>query len=281
MPLCEAEKRGQEIPGHWDDLLAARSIEEAHTAVRKARVIADWERAARTGGYPVAVAAVDDATRTQWFDSYVRTYLERDLQDFAAIAALTDFRRLMRLAALRIGQMLNQSELGRDAGLSQPTTHRYLNLLEASFQIVRLTPFARSRTKRLIKTPKLYWTDTGLGAHLAGWEGGDDRLSGAVLENWVLAQLLVWRETRILRPEIQYWRTHSGQEVDFVIEAGRRLLPVEVKRATRIRTADASGLEAFLDEHGSDAPFGVLMYGGREAVRLTNRVVAAPFGIIL
>jgi hypothetical protein len=188
----------------------------------------------------------------------------------------------MKLAALRIGQMLNQTDLARDAALSQPTAHRYLNLLETSYQLVRLPPYAMSRTKRLVKTPKLFWTDTGLAAHLAGCGSRSElagSFGGALLENSILTQLLVWRETLSPRPEIHCWRTHTGEEVDFVVEWRRRLLPIEVKRADRLRSSDARGIESFLEDHPKLAPFGLVLYGGREVTRLRARVLAAPVGV--
>ncbi len=196
------------------------------------------------------------------------------------MTSLGDFRRLMKLAALRNGQLLNQSELARNAALAQPTAHRYLDLLGTSCQIVRLSPFATSRTKRLVKTPKLYWTDTGLAVHLAGLTAGPRGadLPGVFLENLVLTQILAWRETVVPRPEIHYWLTHDGAEVDFVLESSRRLLPIEVKAGSRARLSDAAGLGAFLDEHRKPAPFGIVLYGGSEVVRLEERVVAMPVG---
>jgi len=168
-PMTEAEKAGKPAGGPWSRWLAAARAEEL-LLEPSAMTSPDggWRPRALAGGYPVPALAVEASERAQWFDGYLRTYLERDLQDIASISSLADYRRLMRLACLRIGQMLNQSELARDAALAQATAHRYLNLLETSCQIVRLPAFSFSRTKRMVKTPKLYWTDTGLAAHLAG-----------------------------------------------------------------------------------------------------------------
>ncbi len=283
-PMTEAEKVGRADSGPWSRWVEAPDARSLDTPKARSSPT-DWRVAVLEGGYPVPALAEDPAERAQWFDGYLRTYLERDLQDVASIASLADFRRLMRLAALRVGQMLNQSELARDAALAQATAHRYLNLLETSCQIVRLPAFATSRTKRLVKTPKLYWTDTGLAAHLAGLATGNtrpaDEVPGALLENLVLIQMLVWRETVVPRPEIYYWRTQGGLEVDFVIESGRRLLPIEVKASRRIRPADAAGLHAFLDEHPKTAPFGVLLYGGDEVVAMAERVVAIPLVLVM
>ncbi len=274
-PMTEAEKQGTSRGGPWSRWIEASDAPAASRFARERGSEGGWRARVVAGGFPVPALECDATGRTQWFDGYLRTYLERDLQDLSAISSLPDFRRLMRLAAHRVGQMLNQSELARDAALAQATAHRYLNLLETSYQIVRIPAFAGSKTKRLVKTPKLYWTDTGLAAHLAGATE-----NGAFLENLVLMQILAWRETVIPRPEVHYWRTAGGLEVDFVIEHGRRLLPIEVKSSRRLRPDDAKGLAAFLDEHRKTAPFGLVLYDGKEVIRLAKRIVAMPLGAV-
>jgi hypothetical protein len=279
-PMTEAEKAGRAESGPWSEWLVADEVRAATKIASGWEAGAGWIARALAGGYPVPALGLEEPARSQWFDGYVRTYLERDLQDIASISSLSDFRRLMRLATLRIGQVLNQSHLARDAALAQATAHRYLNLLEASYQIVRIPAFATSRTKRLVKAPKLFWTDTGLAAHLAALSSATtaprSEVPGALLENLVLTQILTWRETISPRPELHYWRTHAGAEVDFVIEHGRRLLPIEVKATQRARLADVAGLTAFLEEHPRAAPIGILLYGGKEVAVLTERIVAVP-----
>ena len=157
---------------------------------------------------------VGSEDRALWFSGYVQTYLERDLQALRAVENLNPLRRLMRAACLRIGNLVNQTELGRDVGISQPQVHRFLNLMEASYQAVHLSAYAVNRTHRLIKAPKLYWSDTGLALFLAG----ESEPRGAHLENLVLTDLLAWRDLQARRPKVLYWRTATGIEVDFVIE---------------------------------------------------------------
>ncbi|MGH7831142.1 MAG: ATP-binding protein [Candidatus Binatia bacterium] len=286
LPMSEREKRGVADPGPWPELVTAKGVKDfvasfrGHGAYKQ-----DWADSAVVGGYPPVVLAESQTERVRWFEGYVRTYLERDLQDIASISALIDFRRLMGLAALRLGQITNQSELARDAALSQATVHRYLNLLEASYQIVPLPAFTRSRSKRLIKAPKIFWTDTGFAAFLAGiFSPGDIRshtLAGAMLENLILTQILTWRETESPRPHVYYWRTASGIEVDFVIESRHGLLPIEVKTTSRARLEDVRSLDFFLDEYSKDARIGLLFYGGKELVPLTPRIFAVPVGAVL
>jgi hypothetical protein len=197
-------------------------------------------------GYP-PVLPLDAEQRARWFEGYVTTYLERDLQQIAGISALVDFRRLLQVAALRLGGILNQADLARDAALSRPTAHRYLNLLEVSFQLRKLPAYAVNPTTRLVKSPKLYWTDTGLAAHLGGVASAaelpSNPRSGAFLENLVLAELDAWRECVAPRPEVFYWRTASGAEVDFVIEHQRRLVPNQAGLAVPADRDLAIGLD--------------------------------------
>ena len=218
-----------------------------------------------------------DADRAIWFDGYVRTYLERDLQALSAISALPDFRRLMRAACLRMGQLVNQTDLGRDVALPQPTVHRYLNLLETSYLLVRLPAYAVNRTKRLIKSPKIYWGDTGVAMHLTQ----DTEPRGAHLENIVLHDLMSWRDSRIERAELLYWRTSIGEEVDFVIETGSGLLPIEVKATARPRYRDTTHLRTFRAEYGERSRPGLLLHSGDLVDWLTPEVLAAPWWKVL
>jgi hypothetical protein len=286
LPMSGREKRGVPDSGLWPKFMPAKSTRDLTTHLKDIRPTQqDWADSAIIGGYPPVVLAQSQVERTRWFDGYVRTYLERDLQDVASISALVDFRRVMGLSALRLGQIINQSELARDAALSQATVHRYLNLLETSYQIVRVPAFTRSRSKRLIKAPKLYWIDTGLAAFLLGVANPDElrnhNLAGALLENLVYAQLLTWREAETPRPEIYYWRTVSGAEVDFVVESRQGLLPIEVKMTSRARVEDVRSLELFLDEYSKATRIGLLFYGGDEVVPLTSRILAVPARAVL
>jgi predicted AAA+ superfamily ATPase len=273
-PMARREQRGLGRCGLWEELLGAKDADwpallRADTAGQE-----DWIALARRGGFPTpAVHMSTAAERAVWFEGYVRTYLERDLQTLSSISALPDFRRLMRAACLRLGQLVNQTELARDVALPQPTVHRYLNLLETSFLLVRLPTYAVNRTKRLIKTPKLYWGDVGLALHL----GGLAKPTGSHLENVVLHDLLCWRDARVERPEILYWRTAAGEEVDFVVEVGRQLIPIEVKATARPRLRDAGPLRAFRAEYGKAARAGLLLHTGSTIEWLAPDVLAVPW----
>ena len=234
---------------------------------------------ARGGMPPVALGVVRKPAL--WLKAYEQTYLERDVRDLLRVADLVSFRQLLRLVALRSGQILNVSELARDAKLNVATASRYLGVLEASFVVSRTPPFLASRTTRLIKSPKLYLADSGLAASLAGAGDADrlaeDPLRGALLETYVAQNLQGLLEAEWPEAGLAFWHVQGRHEVDFVIEVGRETLAIEVTAASRWRDRDLSGLRAFLaGTPGCRAA--VLAYGGADTVRLDGRLWAIPTG---
>lgn len=276
-PLSRGERLGRGVPGIWSALLSAPASDWLHVVKSRNAALADWRDAAGASGYPTpALELGSEDARLLWFDGYIRTYLERDLQALSAVDNLIDFRRLMRAAAHRLGGLVNQAEISRDTQIPRATVQRYLNLLETSFQVVRVPSYAVNRTKRLVKSPKLYWSDPALACWLSGAEP-----SGEHLENLVLADLLAWRDGQVPAPEVLYWRTATNREVDFVIETGDRLLAIEVKTATAPRLADIAGLRLFQDEYPERCVGGLLLHGGDETQWMAEGVLAAPWWRLL
>ncbi len=238
-------------------------------------------RAVFDGGYPEALRLDCDQARTIWREGYVATYLERDLRNLSAIADLPDFLRLLRLAVLRSGQLVNIDGLARDAGLASSTARRWLNLLEVSCQTLKLPAYATSRSKRLIKSPKLYPTDSGLACYLCGISEAAGLESspqlGPLFEGYVLQHLAAFAALLPVRAKLLCWRTTRGEELDFVVETPNRLLPIGVKTSRTLGKRDLRGLKAFLEEYPDGAPFGVVLYAGQEWLRPARNVVAIPW----
>ena len=216
----------------------------------------------------------------RWWDGYVSTYLERDLRQVAQIDALADFRRVMELLALRSGQLINQSDLGRDAQISQSTAHRYLNLLEATHLFERLPAYTASHTTRLLKAPKAFWLDPGLAVFLAGYFDitalTASREFGSYFETMVFLHLRTLLSLMTPRARLYFWRTQSGNEVDFVIEHGRRVLAIEVKMTDDPGYRHCEGLQKFLQTHPT-AVGGLLVHCGNVTKRLTETIIAIPW----
>ncbi len=243
----------------------------------------DWTRWLVRGGFPPALEINSEADRGLWFAAYVQTYLERDLRQLSAISSLPDFQRLMMLAAQRTGKLLNQADLARDAALSHPTAHRYLNLLETGCMITRLRPLATNPTAALVKAPKLLWTDCGLAAWLAGIRSSADvaaRMdSGFWLEQTLFQTLETWRSLDPLQRKLHFWRNRSGHEVDFILEEAGKFVALEIKAGSQVTPNDATGIRAFREDlkRKSSLVRGVVLHGGK-ARPLEDGVLALPWG---
>ncbi len=276
-PMSRRERRG----ATKQEPFLVKFLNSPASPAGKAKPVSEQE--VLSGGLPPACLGPADGA-AEWFRAYVQTYVERDVRQLSQITDLVAFRNLAQLAALRTGQVLVVSTLARDAKLSAATAGRYLDLLETSFLIRRLPPFLKNRSSRLIKSPKLYFTDSGLAAYLAGATdlepGRDALLRGALFETYVGQNLAALVEAHLPDARLAYWHEQGRHEVDFVIEAGRRVFAVEVKAASRWDEGDVSGLRAFLDRTPACVA-AVLAYNGEESVRLDSRLWAIPMGHLL
>ncbi len=272
-PFTRRERAGTGETGIWNIFLTDETESWYETVRSLPSLKCDWQQEVRIGGYPTPALELSSTTaRSTWFRGYVQTYLERDLQDLSAIDNLVDFNRLMRASAYRIGGLINREEIGRDIGVPRPTVHRYINLLVTSFQIQLLEPYSVNRTKRLIRSPKLYWTDTGLALFLAQKEP-----DGAYFENMILNELMAWRDIQDIRTEILFWRTASNKEVDFVIEQGSVLIPIEVKASPSIGESDIRHLKLFKQEYGKQVKGALVLYTGEETFWAGENILVVPW----
>jgi predicted AAA+ superfamily ATPase len=232
------------------------------------------------GFMPSLIRLQSPAAILRWWEGYVTTYLERDLRQLSQIESLSDFQRLMVALALRCGNMLNQTEVSRDTNISQPTVHRYINLLETTCLIQRLPAYAVNRTKRLIKSPKVIWTDPGLVSFLAGHYDAESlatsREAGGIFESLIYLHLNTLAQLMAPKACLYYWRTVTGKEVDFVLEWGRKLLAVEVKLTDRPKFSDIETLKLFLDEY-PEMSAAILIHTGNEIKIIHDRIAAVPW----
>jgi uncharacterized protein len=235
------------------------------------------------GGMPsVCLGPIEDPSF--WFKGYEQTYLERDIREISQIEKIIVYRNLLQLACLRSAQILNLSQLGRDAKLPSITTSKYLSILETSFILSKLNPYLRNKASRLIKSPKVYISDSGLACYMAGIHGFQEKeqepLFGAMFETYVAQNLVSIVGCRWKDAELYFWSVQGRHEVDFVIEAGRNCLAIEVKSSARWEKKDLAGLEAFLNSTPRCVA-GILGHNGTEAVRLGEKIWALPLDLIL
>lgn len=209
------------------------------------------------GSYPELVAR-PELDRELWLGSYLATYLERDVRNIVQIGNLRDFDRFLRSAALRAGQLLSFSELARDVGIAPNTARAWVSILESSRQIFLLEPYHSHGGKRLVKSPKLYFTDTGMLLYLLGFARWDDvtrhALWGAVWENLVISEIRKHYLNAGHRPPLWFWRTQQQDEVDLIIETGpKRFRAVECKTAAQIDAKALKGFTALEKDFGPQA----------------------------
>lgn len=238
-----------------------------------------WSGVVR-GNYPeIALAPERDATL--WHSAYVQTYLERDVRVVRQVGDLTLYQTFLRALAARNGQLLSLSEMSRDLGIATNTAKAWLSVLEATFQIVILRPYFANTGKRLVKTPKVYFTDTGTACYLAGLKepahAASGPMGGSLFETAVLAEVLKTFVHRGEEPRVYFWRTSTGLEVDFVVESEGNLIPLEVKLSATPRPEMAATLRAFAREFGDRAAPGFIVHPGDTRLPLGHGVQALPF----
>jgi len=206
-----------------------------------------------------------------WLGSYHQTYLERDVRALVNVGDLEAFRLFMGLCAGRSGQILNLSSLGADAGISQPTARRWLSVLEASFLVMRLPAHHRNFNKRLVKSPKLHFLDTGLLCHLLRIRSPEELVlhsqRGAVFESYVVSELMKRALHRGHAPDLFFWRDASGHEVDLLLERSGGPIPVEMKSGATVPSDAYRGLDHWRTLAGDPESEAVLVYGGNQIHR--------------
>jgi len=233
------------------------------------------------GGYPEAAPIKSAERRRAWFDAYLTTILQRDVRDLARIEGLTELPRLLALLASRPMAQLNYADLSRGTGLPQSTLKRYFALLEMVFLVRLLPPWHASIGKRLVKTPKVLLTDTGLAAHLMGIDDArvarDRTLLGGLLESFVAMDLVKQAVWSADPPALYHFRTHEGDEVDLVLERrGGALVGIEVKSAATVSAADFKGLQVLAGIAGQRFHRGIVLYTGSEIVPFGAGLFALP-----
>lgn len=222
------------------------------------------------GGYPRIYK--DSLDPTKAYRNYFQTYVERDLRQLINIKDLSQFERFVRLCAGRVGQILNMQDIGGEIGISSHTVKEWISILEASFIVFRLQPYFENFGKRIIKSPKLYFTDVGLATYLLEIETESqvnrDPLRGHLVENLVVLELLKWRYNLGLDPHLYYFRDVQKNEVDVIYKEGNRLVPIEIKSSKTYNSEFLEKLHFFQKLAGKRAPTGYVIYAGDQQQRI-------------
>lgn len=222
-----------------------------------------WEEYLFTGSYPRQLTY--NIPPTEYFDNYVKTYIERDVRMLRNIKNLALFHKFLQLLAGRIGQLFNQNSLGNELGVDNKTINDWMSVLEVSFIAFRLQPYHNNFNKRLVKTPKVYFYDTGLASYLLGINSKEDLnlhfAKGQLFENLIILELLKRSWNTKSFEKFYFWRDHSKNELDLIIEKGTRLKALEIKSGKTIHSSFFKGLEFFKNINPDALLY--LIYGGK------------------
>ncbi len=242
------------------------------------------QRRILTGGFP-EINVTKDINIELWFSGYLQTYLERDIRQLRQIGDLGDFQRFLQLLAAFNGQTINLSNLSRDLGVAVNTVKSWISIMEASGQIISIKPFYLNKGKRVIKSPKIYFLDTGLLCYLAGFTSKEQifkgPMSGQLLETLVLGEIIRYFHSLGKIPRIFYWRTSYGEEVDFIIEDKGKLIPLEVKVSSRVNIQMVKGLSFFYKLFPERIEEAFLVNLSQGEIKFGKKIISIPFADFL
>jgi len=233
------------------------------------------------GGFPEVIKRKTPQRKKAWFSSYITTIVQRDIRDLSNIENLIEIPRLMSILASRTGQLLNYAEISRNTGIPQTTIKRYISMLKATMLIYTVPPWYINIGKRMVKTPKIYFCDTGLACFLSGlslerFENACE-LRGRLFENFVVIELLKQISWSEKKPRLYHYRTHTQREVDIVLEDEQeRVVGVEVKISATVKNEDFFGLRDFAESARERFLRGILLYTGEKVIPFGKGLYAIP-----
>ena len=252
-------------------------------ASRQSKELGDLWKGFLRGGYP-ELATQPDRDISLWHASYIQTYLERDMRMLRQVGDLTQYQNFLRTLAARSAQLLNLTDVARDLGVAVNTVKAWLSILEATCQVTVLRPYFANIGKRLVKTPKVYFSDVGTLCYLAGLRdplhAASGPMGGTIMETVVLSEIVRTLTHRGIAPQVYFWRTAAGTEVDFVVETPSGLVPIEVKLSATPRPAMAASIKIFREDIGSNAMPGYVVHPGDMRLPLGEGVTALPFACL-
>ena len=258
----------KEIYGKPDDNIVDRLFTEGVEGLKPTKKpYNELLEAVLKGGYPEILKIESPRGRSLWFNAYISTYIERDIRDVGELRDISTFIRFYNIIAPRSCGLLNKSDLANESDLSEATASNYLSMLEMIYQVSLLRPYASNVSKRFVKSPKLFVTDSGLFCHLLGitsiQELLDSRYRGDIIETFVYAELLKHIGYSQVQPGIYHYRTHDKKEIDFIIEKGDRIFAIEVKSAQSLKR-DAFKHIADFQNSSNKKVIGIVLYGGSD-----------------
>lgn len=236
------------------------------------------------GGYPEILKIDNTKAKYLWFSSYIRTYIESDAKELANIRNIDKFISMYRLVMLRSANMFNKSTLQNESGLDNKTFDTYFNILEHTYQVQKLKPFFKNELKRVVKTPKVYATDTGILSYLLQITSKDEyeksHYKGDILETFVYGELIKAKTYANKNAEIYYYRTSDKKEIDFILEFANKVIAIEIKSSKSVHKSDFKHIYHLADELANKFDKGIVFYDGESVLKIDEKMYAIPLAFL-
>ena len=236
------------------------------------------------GGYPEIVKIDSQKAKYLWFSSYIRTYIESDARELANIRNFDKFIKMYRLCMIRSGNIFNKNELQKEVGLDNRTFDSYFAVMEHTYQIQKLQPFFKNQLKRLIKSSKIYATDTGILNHLLQIGSKEvfetSHYKGDIIETFIYDELLKANSSASQKVGLYYYRTTDKKEIDFILDYGQKIIAIEIKASKSVSKSDFKHIYYLKKELPELFDKGIVLYGGDTFLRLDENIYAVPFGFL-
>lgn len=275
LSLKEKSQKKENIIDIFANSLEPYILKKYHTDIRKD--ILD-------GGYPEILKIDSPKAKYLWFSSYIRTYIESDARDLANIRNLDKFINIYRLCMIRSGNIFNKNELQKEAGLDNRTFDSYFAVMEHTYQIKKLRPYFKNQLKRLIKTPKIYATDTGILNHLLQIHSNEEletsHYKGSIVETFVYDELLKANSSASKKCGLFYYRTSDKKEIDFILDYGQKIIAIEIKASKSVSKSDFRHIHHLQKEIPSLFDKGIVLYEGDTFLKIDENMYAVPFGFL-
>lgn len=282
-PLANAEI-GRHAPTLLQQLFSG-NVKQFVNQIQYPRLGEELANIITTGGYPAAIARSNEKRRNTWYRDYIHTIIQRDIQDISHIRNLDILPRLLTLVAGQTAQLFNAADLASPFSISRPTIREYLSLLEQIFLIEQLQPWHSNRLSRLIKTPKVHFSDTGLACSLLGISSAalwlDKKLLSQLLETFIYQELRKHADWLDDSLNFFHFRNKDKVEVDIIIERGRQLVGIEIKAAATVTKNDFKGLNKLKLSCPEQFTSGIVFYDGDSIVPFGEKLHAVPISLLL
>lgn len=275
LPLARAEIEGKH-PDFMENLFDAKP-----KGIKDAQIGDELTKLLLLGGFPEAIRRSTERRRQDWAKAYLTSVLTRDLKDIANIEKLTELPRFVRLVSERSAKLVNYSEFGASIGVTHKTSQRYVALLEQVFLVATLQPWHTNTLKRIVKTPKIHFLDSGLLAAIRGLSfervKADRNIMGSLLESFVFSEILKIMTDSELRLSIYHFRLRQQHEVDIVLERDDgAIIGIEIKASATVKSSDFTGLRTLEEACKGRFVFGAVLYDSTEMVPFGDKLAAVP-----